>query len=398
MSGETPKLFIEINNSEFIFAAGTENKEKSIKFIFKVITPLQGIKNYRITDLGLVCEAIKKGVYTVEQKLNLIFKDTILIINNFNCSYINLSGYRKLNGSQISKENITYILNSLKSNVIKFEEKKTILHIFNSKFNLDKKEIDNLPIGLFGDFYAHELSFNLINDNDFNNLNNIFDKCNLKIKNFFLKSFVEGSLISKEYNNLGTFFNIKINKKDSNIFYFENDSLKFEQNFISGSDLIINDISKITSLKTDTVKKIIKNITFEISMSNENLIEKKQFDDENFIKIKKRLIFQIVEARVKELLEIIILKNINLTSYKKKHSVFFFTFADKSHFKSFKNIYETIIEKNQNLEARFVKNISTEDLINNANKLVHFGWKKEAIPVVQIKKSVIARFFEALFS
>ena len=36
-------------------------------------------------------------------------------------------------------------------------------------------------------------------------------------------------------------------KINSQIFYFENDSLKFEQNFNFGSDLIINDISKITS-------------------------------------------------------------------------------------------------------------------------------------------------------
>ena len=59
-----------------------------------------------------------------------------------------------------------------------------MLHIFNSKFYLDKKEIENLPIGLFGDFYSHELSFALINTNDQKNLKNIFNKCNLKLKKF----------------------------------------------------------------------------------------------------------------------------------------------------------------------------------------------------------------------
>ena len=81
-----------------------------------------------------------------------------------------------MNGSQILKENITYILNSLKSNLYETEEKKTIVHIFNSKYFLDKKEIENLPIGLFGDFYSQELSFSLLNSNDYKNLNNIFDK------------------------------------------------------------------------------------------------------------------------------------------------------------------------------------------------------------------------------
>ena len=71
-----------------------------------------------------------------------------------------------MNGTQILRENITYILNNLKS-YINLIETKTILHIFNSNFYLDNKKIDNLPIGLFGDFYSHELSFVLINSNDY---------------------------------------------------------------------------------------------------------------------------------------------------------------------------------------------------------------------------------------
>ena len=37
----------------------------------------------------------------------------------------------------------------------------------------DKKYVENLPIGLFGDFYSQELSFFLINKNDHKNLLNI---------------------------------------------------------------------------------------------------------------------------------------------------------------------------------------------------------------------------------
>ena len=40
------------------------------------------------------------------------------------------------------RENVTYILNSLKACVDETEPKKTILHIFNSKFNLDNKTIE----------------------------------------------------------------------------------------------------------------------------------------------------------------------------------------------------------------------------------------------------------------
>ena len=101
-----------------------------------------------------------------------------MILENFTPNFLNLSGFKSLNGSQVVRENITYILNVTKSYINSNENKKTIIHIFNSNYNLDYKKIENLPIGLFGDFYSHELSFILINLNDYKNLKNIFDKCN----------------------------------------------------------------------------------------------------------------------------------------------------------------------------------------------------------------------------
>jgi len=397
MDIRSPNLFIEIDNSKYIFSVGEDDEQGNFKVIYKFVDSIQGIENRRIINLELVFKSIKENIYLIEQKMNFIFKDIILIINNFNCSFINLSGYKKLNGSQILKENITFILNSLKSNLVETENKKTILHIFNTRFCLDKKNIENLPIGLFGDFYSHELSFSLINNNDYKNLNIIFEKCNLKIKKILLKSFVEGTHIINNNKFKDTFFQIKINQNDSQLFYFENESLKYEQNFDFGSDIVIKDISQVTSLKIDIVKKILNNINFKQNTIKDELIEKEMFQGENYIKIKKKLLFDIAKARIKELLELILITNINLLSFNKNNKAIFFKINDKMHLKYFEEIYKSILYEHNYLEFKFIENISTEDLIDNANKLVHYGWKKEAIPVTHAKKSIIAKFFEVLF-
>ena len=126
-----PILFIEINKLEYIFIAGKVNDKNNFEIIYKCNIPLIGIDNNRITDFNLVYNTIKQNIYAVEQKLNFTFKETVITTNNFRCSFISFTGFKKLNGSQILKENITYILNSLKSNVVEFEDKKKILHIFN---------------------------------------------------------------------------------------------------------------------------------------------------------------------------------------------------------------------------------------------------------------------------
>ena len=156
MQNYDPTLFIEINNLEYVFGVGVRGENNHFELVYKNAVPNLGISNYKISDFDLIHNTIKKNIYLIEQRLNFTFKDVILILNVFHCSFINLTGYKKLNGSQILKENITYILNSLKSTIDDLEEQKKILHIFNSKYCLDNEKIENLPIGLVGNFYSHE--------------------------------------------------------------------------------------------------------------------------------------------------------------------------------------------------------------------------------------------------
>ena len=390
-------LYLEINNNNFIFFVRGNGDQSGFKTIYELKTKLEGISNNRISDLDKISDIIKENIYAIEKKLNYTFKEIIIILENFNPKFINFSGYKKLNGSQILRENITYILNTLKSCVSEIELKKTILHIFNSKFILDKRKIENLPIGLFGDFYSHELSFVLINSNDEKNLNYILNKCNLKLKKILIKSFIKGTRLSDNYKDTDTFFYIQIKDNNSKIFYFENDSLKSEQNFSFGTDIIIKDVSKITSLKIDTVKKILEEIEFKQDFTDDNYVEEEFFIDENYRKIKKQLIYEVVHARIEEILNIIIFKNINYSYYSTISKQIFFEKNSKQQLKFIENIYEKIFSNNSKFVVNYIDYASSENLLNSSDKLVHFGWKKEAIPITQMNKSIIARIFDTIF-
>ena len=192
MSLNSPILFVEINNYNLVFSVGDVDENENFILLETIKIPIIGIDDKKIINPTLIQNAIKENIYLIEKKLDFIFKDVILLINNFNQSIINFSGFKNLNGSQLSKDNITYILNSLKSKISEVEDKKMIIHIFNTKYILDKKSMDNLPVGLFGNFYSQELSFCLIEKNDYKNLENIFLKCNLKIKKIIFKDFLKG--------------------------------------------------------------------------------------------------------------------------------------------------------------------------------------------------------------
>ena len=152
MKLSSPTLFVEINNENFIFLAFDISENNKFELLHKNSIPIQGIYEKKISNFQLVIDLFKKNIYSIEKELNFTFKEVVLLIDNFDCSLINFSGYKKLNGSQLLKENITYLLNSLKFKIDETEKNKKILHIFNSKFLLDKKSIENLPLGLFGNF------------------------------------------------------------------------------------------------------------------------------------------------------------------------------------------------------------------------------------------------------
>ncbi len=392
-----PYLLIELNSYDVVFYAIESDEQNNLEIICEKKISITSDEKDTIIDFDKINSIIKKNIYLIEIDLNLTFKDTILILDTLNINYINLSGYKKLNGSQVLRENITYILNSLKSYVNEIEPKKKIIHIFNSKFNLDNKKINNLPIGLFGDFYSHELSFLLIDKNDLKNLKKIFDNCNLKIKKIINKSFVTGANLSDNFKNIDTFFHVKILEETSRVFYFENNSLKFEQKFKFGTNIILNDISKITSLKKDIIINILDEIDLNSQIPEDDLIENKFYGETSLRKIKKKLIYDIAFARIKEISEIIIFNNINLKYYNNLSKVIFLETNVEHKLSGLKGVYKNIFSKDGLIDLNFHNTISSESFIRTANKIVHFGWKKEAIPVTQTQKSIIGRFFDALF-
>jgi cell division ATPase FtsA len=124
MNKDSLILFLEINNLNYIFFVGKNDEENNFQIIFKQEVPIAGMDNDKISSLEKVFSTIKQNLYLIEQKLEHTFNEIVLILDNFNLTFLNLTGYKKLNSSQVLRENIIYILNTLKSCVVEIEKKK----------------------------------------------------------------------------------------------------------------------------------------------------------------------------------------------------------------------------------------------------------------------------------
>ena len=394
MQQKSPQLFIEISNLEIVFIVGKNNEKYEFELIYSNNIKVNDAREKEIFDFESIHNSVKENIYLIEQKLNFTFKEVTLIIDMPDNFLINFTGFKKLNGSQLTKQNVTFIINSLKSKIDEFENNKKIIHIFNSEYLLDKKKVENLPIGLFGDLYSHELTFILIDKNNFKNLENIFSRCNLRVKKLISKSFLNGIHLINGNFSLNTFFKVEIHRKSSKLIFFDNHTLKFIQDFKFGTDLIFGDISKITKLNLNIIEKILKHPKFSKDNIKEPLIDIEFFENNNFRKIHKKLIFDIAEARIQEFAEIFLYKNINLKNFLKKKSSIFLGINDYQKIKCFEESFLTYFSNKKGFEVNLIDKLPLEEACYNINSFVQYGWKSEAVPFVPEKKSLIARFFD----
>ena len=83
MEIDRPTLFIEINDTNYIFVVGIHDVNQNLKIIEKIITPGDGIDKNKFTSIDQASEAIKKNIEIIEKKLNYIFKDATIVLDNF---------------------------------------------------------------------------------------------------------------------------------------------------------------------------------------------------------------------------------------------------------------------------------------------------------------------------
>ena len=91
----------------------------------------------------------------------------------------------------------------------------------------------------------------------------------------------------------------------------------------------------------------------------------------------------IALARIQELAEIILFKNINVVSFCNRNIPIFLKIEDKINIDCFQKIFIGLFTKTGKIK---LIDLPLEEIFyNDVNKLVQYGWKKEAVPVIHEK-------------
>ena len=184
----------------------------------------------------------------------------------------------------------------------------------------------------------------------------------------------------------------------STVSLYEDASLVFFKTFPFGSNTIYEDLTQLCSLKKDEIELIINSLNLNDLQKNKNkYIDQKFFTVSDYKKLSIEHFQNIIDARIKEIIDYTFNKNKNLSYLYNKISNIYLSFENDIVHQNLGTLFKKAINIEQN--KLFIETHKQDDFgsLMGTAELLFKGWHKEAIPFSYKKKSIISGFFERFF-
>ncbi len=397
---------IELGNIKIKCLIFKIKSDGTAEILSSSITPSDGIYNDVIVNLTKASNAIRMCISQAEKKIKVSLKKINIVFEQPEFLCTKFSKHKKIDGSKIDKADIEFLLSEAKKQLILNDKNQSIIHIFNHNYIVDKKNFIEEPIGVYADTLFHEMTFISAPKNNLKNIRQVFMDCDLEVEKLISRTFALGIKVlnNNDFNNGAVLINLDFEKISLGL--FKNLALVHSITIPIGTNHISKDISKVCSLDLEESDLILRNIDFSLEnnqniFDENNYLKKEFFINSSIRKVSKKLILDIVKARLDEIFNKL-KKQLIIPSFKLNSLISFFILAEDSKFKNIekysKNFFGTNLkridkndyENESNLEKNFVSSLG-------ALKLIKDGWETEAIPEIgekTVKKmGIISKIF-----
>ena len=347
--------------------AGAFNKVNSSKIFYTE-------SKFLINHLNLDSE-IQKIITSLEKNTNEYVDDVNLMIDSPNLMSIGISVSKKIDGPKLRKEDVHFLIQEAKQQILKHYNNKNIIHIIINTYKINDVEYDHLPKDIKCNFISMDVLFICLPNEIVEYYKNFFSKLDISINQITCSSYAK-SINYKEslssYKDV-SFIDFGFNK--TSITSYINNKIVSINALPIGGNHITKDISKILKIDLAQAEDLKINFTKNTLFLN----------DKNF---SLELLQKIIFARTEEILEIcaksIKLNLINMDQYK------MILMGEGS--KILDNQYKDKISFANDID--FLEE-TTEDICHSGFKL-GLGFNKQEVVIVP-KKQIRQGFFEKLF-
>jgi len=367
MKNSTFNIYMDFGKSKII--VGAINKEASKKNFFYE-------SNY-FTDYSSAEIEIEKIITNLEKNTNEYLENINLMIDSPETLSISLSLSKNFDGSKLKKEDIQFLIQDAKQQVLRNYSNQNIIHIIVKNYKIDNKNYTFLPTDINCDFLSIDITFICLPKKNIEFFKNFFLKFDIVIKQIFCSSYTKSISYKKNFTSTKNISFIDMGFDKTSITHYNENEISFFHVIPIGGNHITKDLSKILNIDLIYAEKV--KLLFD---KDENILLEK--------KLSLDLIQKIIFARIEEILELCI-KSIKLNhNLDPSYQFQLILMGDGSKILDNKFKEKIVFSKEIDLLEE-----TTQDICEAALKLSK-GINKQEVVIVP-KKEIKEGFFEKLF-
>ena len=318
---------------------------------------------------------IQKIITFLENNTNEYIDNVNLMIDSSNMLSVGISISKKIDGLELKQENIKFLVQEAKQQILKHYKNQNIVHIIINNYKINNVDYDYLPINTKCNFISLDILFICLPEKTVEHFKNLFYKLDISINQIICSSYAKATNYKDNFPLFRDISFIDVGYNKTSITTYTNNKITSLNVLPIGGNNITKDISNVLKIELEQAENL--KINFD---KNETFLKNKNFS----LDFLQKIIF----ARTEEILEICVqsikLNIITTDQYK------MILMGEGS--KILDNQYKEKISFMNDID--FLEE-ATKDICQSGFKLAS-GLNKQEVVVVP-KKLVKQGFFENLF-
>lgn len=299
---------LDIGVSKVSCVIGQVNKFSEIEVIGYGLSNNSGIKRGQILDYERVGQSIKDAVNSAEQISEL----------SVNSAYVNIKGMnvrieKVVMESEVERPNDGMTVNDIYNLYTKIqistrlERDEQIIDILPSAYVVNGRVYKDEPIGAFCKTFQMEVEVVIARGDYIDGIQKALRYADLRIDGLILETLATSNIILMPEEKQAGVLMLDIGGGHTDISVYKNERLEFYTTLPVGGDHITNDISLTFNISTDEAEKLKRqyNLALVSMITNNHEIKLTSKADASNDIIKCSEIVQVIEARIKEVYQLV---------------------------------------------------------------------------------------------
>lgn len=301
---------LDVGASKVSCVIGQVNKFNEIEVIGHGLAKNSNVKKGKILDLQATAKSIMRAIQGAEEISEL----------SVNSTYVNIKGMnvrieKIVIESEVKKPDDGMVINDIYEAyskiqlATKLEQDEQIIDIIPNQYEVNGRIYKDEPIGAFCKTFKIETEVIIAQGEYISQIQKVLSMAGLKLDGLILETLATSNIVlMPEEKEMGVIL-VDVGAAHTDISIYKDSKLEFYTTLPVGGDHITNDIALTLNIKSDEAEKLKKqyNLAIKAMITNDHDIKltTKEAADEKDTIIKCSDIVSIIEARVKEIFQII---------------------------------------------------------------------------------------------